>query len=129
MKEHTEIPVSVNAWVDAGVADLVTALNEFDSSLITLESCEGSRDSPTFVYFVHRDGTDDSLTTMVARLVGVLDEVLSCRVRLRLEWSRPVGAMAEFLVSKMQVKQVARALSGRRVVAYREPVRDGEGRV
>ena len=41
-----EIPVKVNAWIDAGVALLVAALNDFEA-VMTLASCEGdtSRDA------------------------------------------------------------------------------------
>jgi hypothetical protein len=31
MAEHREVPVKVNAWVDEGIADLVSALSEIES--------------------------------------------------------------------------------------------------
>ncbi len=37
---HVEVPVKVNAWVDAGVKDLVEALSAFPH-VCTVESCEG----------------------------------------------------------------------------------------
>lgn len=37
---HREVPVKVNAWVDEGIADLVSALSEIDG-LQTIESCQG----------------------------------------------------------------------------------------
>ena len=40
MTQHQEVPVKVNAWVDAGIADLVSALSEIDG-LVTLESRQG----------------------------------------------------------------------------------------
>jgi hypothetical protein len=36
---HREIPVQVTAWVDEGVADLVTALNAL-GGVMTLDSCQ-----------------------------------------------------------------------------------------
>jgi hypothetical protein len=40
MTQHREVPINVNAWVDEGIAELVSALSEVDG-LITLESCQG----------------------------------------------------------------------------------------
>lgn len=55
MTQHREVPVKVNAWVDEGIADLVSALSEIEG-LITLESCqgdEGERDA--FLIFRYGD--------------------------------------------------------------------------
>lgn len=41
MTEHREVPVRVNAWVDEGIADLVSALSEI-GGLVTIESCQGT---------------------------------------------------------------------------------------
>ena len=51
MTDHRKVLVKVNAWVDEGIADLVSALSEIEG-LATLESCQGdigSRDA--FVIF------------------------------------------------------------------------------
>lgn len=55
MTQHREVPVKVNAWVDEGIADLVSALSEIDG-LITLESCQGDADErEAFVIFRYGD--------------------------------------------------------------------------
>lgn len=55
MTQHREIPVKVNAWADEGIADLVSALSEFDG-LITLESCQGDAgEREAFVIFRYGD--------------------------------------------------------------------------
>lgn len=40
---HNEIPVQVTAWVNEGVAELVTALNTVPG-VMTLDSCEADPD-------------------------------------------------------------------------------------
>jgi len=55
MTQHREVPVKVNAWVDEGIADLVSALSEIDG-LITLESCQGDAgEREAFVIFRYGD--------------------------------------------------------------------------
>jgi hypothetical protein len=55
MTQHHEVPVKVNAWVDEGIADLVSALSELDG-LLTLESCQGDiGEREAFVIFQYGD--------------------------------------------------------------------------
>ena len=55
MTQHREVPVKVNAWVDEGIADLVSALCQIEG-LITLESCQGDPgESNAFVIFRYGD--------------------------------------------------------------------------
>ena len=55
MTEHREVPVKVNAWVDEGIADLVSALSEIEG-LVTLESCQGDAgEHDAFVVFRYGD--------------------------------------------------------------------------
>ena len=55
MTQHREVPVKVNAWVDEGVVDLVSALSEIDG-LVTIESCQGAEGMrPAFVIFRYGD--------------------------------------------------------------------------
>lgn len=51
---HQAIPVKVTAWVDEGVAALVTALNDFDG-VMTLDSCEGAEHG-AYVIFRCQEG-------------------------------------------------------------------------
>lgn len=78
MTAHSEIPVKVNAWVDAGVAPLVEALSEFEN-VWTLASCEDDQSEArrgAYVMFAY-EGTGaatfaDELATQV-REAGVLE--------------------------------------------------------
>lgn len=49
MTAHTEIPIKVNAWVDEGVAPLVSALNGFER-VWTAASCENAPDGSLAPY-------------------------------------------------------------------------------
>jgi len=55
MTDHREVPVKVNAWVDEGIADLVSALSQIEG-LVTLESCQGDAgERDAFVVFRYGD--------------------------------------------------------------------------
>ena len=109
---HTEIPIKVNAWVDEGVAALVSALNEFEN-VQTLESCEGQDVTPSHVYFLHREGPQQTF----AFLRG-LAELLSprlhscCDYKLRLEWMPGAEQpLAEIVTRQEYVGTLANALT------------------
>lgn len=66
---HREIPVQVNAWVDEGIAELVTALNLFPG-VMTLDSCQEDADGRARVTFCTHDNaairaTLDHLATAI----------------------------------------------------------------
>lgn len=50
MRQHKQVQVQVNAFVDEGVADLVKALSRVPG-LVTLESCQGGDGQDAFVLF------------------------------------------------------------------------------
>jgi hypothetical protein len=51
MSKHKQLFVKVNAEVDAGMADIISTLNELEG-LQTIESCEGERGKKSaYVYF------------------------------------------------------------------------------
>lgn len=81
MTEHREVPVKVNAWVDEGVADLVSALSEIEG-LVTLESCQGSP-GDAFVYF-RLGNWQQSGEFLFDRLLTVLPPDLKAVTSLRL---------------------------------------------
>jgi len=55
MTEHRTVPVKVNAWIDEGIADLVSVLSEIDG-LITLKSSQGDVvGGDAFVIFQYGD--------------------------------------------------------------------------
>jgi hypothetical protein len=66
---HHEIPVLVTAWVDEGVADLVTALNGIPE-VMTLSSCQEGRDGLARVSFCTRE--DESLYSVVNHLAEII---------------------------------------------------------
>lgn len=85
MEAHEEICVRVNAWIDKGVAPLVTALNEIER-VVTVDSCEGG-ERPAHVMFGYQ-GSDAELIRTVEELARVL--ATSCpdaEYRLQLQWA------------------------------------------
>lgn len=83
MSSHSEIPVKVNAFVDTGVADLVSALSEIDG-LVTIESCQGGNGRDAFVHF--RFGTwIESGQLLFERLLPVMSEDLRSVVSMRIQ--------------------------------------------
>lgn len=88
---HAEVPIKVTAYVDAGVAPLVEVLNQF-ANVVTLDSCEGSTDTATYVYFAVR-GDPVAGFTFVQQLSASLGSRLHscCDYTVQLEW----GAGAE----------------------------------
>ena len=86
MKKHSTTNIKVNAPVDKGIAPLVLALNRFDG-LLTLDSCEGDKNKPAYVYF--RYGAKPKDLTVFCY---ILAEKLSAQVKgengysLRVEW-------------------------------------------
>ncbi len=89
MTEHRDVPVKVNAWVDEGIADLVSALSEFDG-IVTLESCQGGSQSGAWVCFRYGSSRHNSwreLAEFVLEFIGPkladeLGDVASVRVQV-----------------------------------------------
>jgi hypothetical protein len=67
---HHEIPVQVTAWVDEGVADLVTALNAV-GGVMTLDSCQEEPDGLARVTFCTHD--DRALPAVLDRVADCID--------------------------------------------------------
>lgn len=58
---HREVPVKVTAWVDKGVAPLVSALDAYPR-VVTLDSCENDAAGLAHVFFsVRGDGREAAL--------------------------------------------------------------------
>jgi len=74
---HEQVFVRVNAPVDRGAADLVTALSAFPK-LQTVESCEDSNGWGwvTFVYGIHPERSWEDLAKFVLQFLGprIVDE-------------------------------------------------------
>lgn len=65
---HRTVPVKVNAWVDAGVASLVEALNALPD-VVTLDSCEGDGRRAAYVLLT-ATGDLDGLAAALADALG-----------------------------------------------------------
>lgn len=77
MTTHPEVPIKVNAWVDAGVAPLVEALSEFED-VWTLSSCEQDQSgqlTPYAAYVMFRyQGSGSRAAVFGAELVESLGD-------------------------------------------------------
>lgn len=67
---HREVPVKVTAWVDEGIADLVTALNDLPG-VETLDSCQEGPDGMARVTFCTHENT--ALHRMADHLADAID--------------------------------------------------------
>jgi hypothetical protein len=76
MAQHREVPVKVNAWVDERVADLVSVLSEFNG-IMTLESCQGNRDSRAWISFRYGSLRHESWRELAEFVLGFLGPKLA----------------------------------------------------
>ena len=85
LRNHVEVPVKVNAWVDKGVMPLVSALNEF-KEVWTTDSCEGEGDF-AYVHFAHCGSPEDffDFLQQLSRKMG-LKIAADNEYRFTLEW-------------------------------------------
>jgi hypothetical protein len=67
---HREIPVKVTAWVDEGIAPLVTALSDVPG-VLTLDSCQEGQDGLARVTFCTHD--NQALPRIVERMTHFLE--------------------------------------------------------
>jgi len=74
MAAHREVPVKVNARVDAAIAELVTVLNEYPN-LQTLQSCQGEAGGEAYVFF-----TCGSWQSTCEFLFGKIAPALSAKI-------------------------------------------------
>jgi hypothetical protein len=112
---HQQVLVKVNAEVDAGVAEIVSLLNEFEG-LLTVESCQGEQGRrPAFVYFWYGDWRKTA-KFLFEDLEPLLSNEGNCEHSVSLEvfnGSRPTGKLqfspeAAGLVASV-LKQVIRS--------------------
>src|SRR5438034_211864 len=80
---HREIPVQVTAWVDEGVAELVTALNTVPG-VLTLDSCQEGKNGLASVMFCTHD--EAMLYETVSRIAQVIGAGPRERVTISLWW-------------------------------------------
>jgi len=92
MSAHRQTFVKVNAEVDAGIAVVVSTLNELDG-LQTIESCEGERGKkPAYIYFWFGDWENISklMFCEVAASLSGIDSDFRISVEV-FNGSRPTG--------------------------------------
>ncbi len=109
MSAHTEIPIKVTAWVDEGVAPLVSALNDVEG-VMTVGSCEDGPKGGAYVLFHRRGDHSADLARDLASLLsphgGEVDYLL------RAEWRPGAGEpLLELACPADQVAPLARLLS------------------
>jgi hypothetical protein len=109
MTRHREIPVQVTAWVDEGVADLVTALNAVPG-VETLDSCqEDPGHGLASVMFCTHD--DARLYETVSALALAIGEVPHDHVSLSLSWgSDDAPAIADLRCPLTRLPTIAGAI-------------------
>ena len=111
-KQHTEIPIKVNGWVDEKIAPLVLALNKFDC-VLTTDSCQGNKDKPAYVFFKYI-GSPESEPIFFYHLGELLNRFATpkCDYEYKLQWySGNTEPMAELLVLPEQIKVLADAVN------------------
>lgn len=113
MKQHHEILVKVNAWIDKGVAPLVESLNLFEG-VVTLDSCEGCNGDPAYVYFRCCSGSKDvepertiKFVIWLATALRSQPNPLTVEYRLRLDWLTSEEPMAELTTQRENVPTLA----------------------
>lgn len=102
MTDHREVPVKVNAWVDEGVADLVTALSEFDG-IVTLESCQGDIQSGAWICFRYGSFQDNAWRELADFVLGFLGpklaEEIGDRANVRVQVTSIGAAQGEISIA------------------------------
>lgn len=109
MAIHEQVTVKVNAQVDRGIAELVTALSEFPEAR-TLESCEGNGES-AWVCFDCGEEDWRSLSEFVFRVLGPrLMADFGDRISLNVGITESGMYRAEMTVSKSVISAVSEAM-------------------
>jgi hypothetical protein len=102
---HREVPVQVTAWVDEGVAELVTALNAVPG-VMTLDSCQERPDGRASVMFCTYDRA--MLHDAVGRIAQVIGTGQRENVTLSLWWgSDDAPAVADLTCPPALVAHIA----------------------
>ena len=102
---HREVPIQVNAWVDEGVAELVTALNAMPG-VMTLDSCQERPDGRASVMFCTHDRA--MLYDAVGRIARAVGNGQRENVTLSLWWgSDDAPAVADLTCPPALVTHVA----------------------
>jgi len=110
---HEQVWIKTNTPVDAGIADLVSALNDFPG-VRTIESCQGTASEPAWVAFwygSHWEYTWEELSGFVfGRLAPWLMEKLGSRITLQVTAKESGGVQGELTVMPGAVQPTTEAL-------------------
>ena len=111
---HKQKWAKVNAPVDVGVADLVEALSRFPK-LRTIESCQGSKGHPAFVFFEWGIGTEHPWRELAQfafeKLGPALHAALGCQADIELFLAAPGRIQAKLSVRHGLVYLAAEAIN------------------
>jgi hypothetical protein len=109
MTQHGQTAVKVNALVDEGIADLVSALSEI-RGLMTIESCQGDLGgSDAFVIFRFGDWRQSG-EFLFERLLPAMSPDLRSAVSLRLQAYDADTAVGSMTVDPSAVPALARCV-------------------
>ena len=109
MTEHRQVCIKVNAEVDEGVTDLVSALSDFEG-LITIESCQGEPGRhDAFVLFHCRDWRSCG-SVMFDKIYPALDPNLRAVVSLSVETLGEDAALGRVGVDPAKLSELAAAV-------------------
>lgn len=123
MSRHRQVAVKVNARVDQGVAELVTALSAIEG-LETIESCQGGVVGRAFVLFRY-GGWRDAGDLLFEKLLPRIPPDLRSDVALSLEAYDSDTAMASISMEPSAVPAVAASVRTLPAVGPRIPMAGG----
>lgn len=92
MRKHNQVIIKVNTFVDKGIAEVVSVLNQIDS-VITFSSCEGrdgrnQEDAHVYFYYGYPFEPDyHKIVSFAAKLAKVLAANDSYDTDIALEWT------------------------------------------
>jgi len=113
---HKETLVKVNAWVDEGVCDLVSALNELPN-VETLDSCEDDAGSAR-VYFRFRGTPWENLKRVHELAVSLENEDrVGCQYDISVEYRGDCNPIVRIATAPANVKLLAAAVRASVLVA------------
>lgn len=112
---HKEVPVKVIAWVDEGVAELVSALNEIPE-IETLDSCQDDQGAAR-VFFRFRSAWQTvQRTNQIAKALGSEGDV-GCQYDITIEYRGEYNPVARIATHPDTVNVLASAVRARVLVA------------
>ena len=109
MRQHKQVQVQVNAFVDEGVADLIEALARVPG-LITLESCQGGDGRDAFVLFT-LGGWKDAGSFLFERLLPAMSPDLRSVTALRLRAYDDEMAQGEISIDPRAIQSLVQCLT------------------